>query len=215
MSAQDRAAMLPALHDVGDQLHAAARRDVAARRRRRRDPRRRLVLVLAALLVLAAAAAGTAELLSTGEPLPTQPDRMPRKYAPAARPAVAVSAADPAGGLPWSAAVYTTRTGHDCVLVGRDDGGRLGLVRDGRFRPYQAGRPGFCGRLDLSPGFFAEGGIGEPGRSIIAGRVRKGGTVVFETDAGTFRARTGAGGAFLFVFDTAKAPRVRGWHTIH
>lgn len=81
--------------------------------------------------------------------------------------------ADPAGGLPWAAKVFTNASGEDCVAVGQLRDGRLGRVRNGIFRALPIDATGTCGDLAREPllaGQWAAAG-GDP-RTVVYGIAR-------------------------------------------
>jgi hypothetical protein len=186
---------IPALDELRESLREAARRDVeAAAPRRRRRRRRRATGALAAVLLGAAAAAGAAELISAGEPV--RDDRaQTAAYRPSGRVQIAVQARD--RDVVWGAGVYTARNGQRCVLAGEVRGGvELGVVRDGVFHRFDAGRSGAC----AAPGH----GVGqlEPhgDRTLIFGLAKPGGHVTVTVDGERRSPKLGLGGAFLLVY---------------
>jgi hypothetical protein len=189
---------LPPLDELRENLRDAARRDTEPQGRRPR--RRRNVAVAVAIAVLGAAAvAGAAELISTGDPVPDQPDRderyRPRDGSP---PRIAVTAPD--AGLSWGVAVYTGRGGDACALAGQVRGSTLGVVRDGVFRPYARDTAGACGDLEAIPYFNDVRRLGE--RTLVFGRAGDGvERMELRHQGQRFEAEVGEGGAFLFVFD--------------
>jgi hypothetical protein len=192
---------LPPLDELRENLRDAARREMEPRARRSR--RRRNVAVAVAIAVLGAAAvAGAAELISTGDPVPDEPERR-QEHRPSDRPAIAVTAPDEAAGLSWGVAVYEGRGGEACALAGQVRGSALGVVRDGVFRPYASGTVGACGDLESIPYFndvrsFDVAG----GRSLVFGRAREGTErMELRHEGRRYEAAVGEGGAFLFVFD--------------
>jgi hypothetical protein len=106
-----------------------------------RRSRRVLAGVCAALSVTGVSIAATTGLLSSGDPVPDGPAAKQLPIVPAARglTVARVRVAEPDGGPPWGVATYqaSDRRGGaaiTCVVVGRVQDGRLGVVgRDGVF----------------------------------------------------------------------------------
>jgi hypothetical protein len=195
--------LTPAMREFGEQLRTAAHRELGAPvRRHRRVSRRGLALALA-VIVASVGAATAAELISTGKPARDTRDLPARIKPNVSLPTLALTARDPARRLPWGVATYATRDGHDCVLLGQANMGRLGEAVGATFRPYLADRPGVCGRLDAVPLFFAVAySRDEPRRTLVFGRARGGvSTVTIGEPDTTHRVRTGPDGAFLAVLD--------------
>jgi hypothetical protein len=193
-----------AQNSVRDQLREAARREIVradpGRRRRNRRRWRGAGFLVAALLGVTVAA-GAADLISVGAPLPDSGPSQPR-YAPQGGSGVGrlvIKAPDPEAGLAWGVAIYTSGDGQDCAIAGQVRGVSLGQVRAGRFRPYEKGTTGACGRLDRMPIWIDFLRIaGSRPRTIVYGRARE--RVVSMNDRGQRRTvRTGPGGAFVFV----------------
>jgi hypothetical protein len=193
--------MLPALKSVGEQLHEAAQRKARAAERRRRR-RRRVLVVAISLLLLAAAVAGAARLIAVGDPVEDRRD-LPAELAPDGPGQMVVEAADPAGGLPWAARVYTSRDGRDCILAGRRRGASLGVIRDGVFRPFAPETRGVCADLERVRVFLNAETFPEPTlRTIVYGRARPGIVAVRVFGPGEpRRVRVGSAGSFLLVYD--------------
>jgi hypothetical protein len=190
------------LEELREGLRTAATREIAAEdrapRRRRRWSGRRPLLAVAAGVLLAGGAATAAELIATGDP---QPDAVTRDAA--LRPSgevlpVDVTARDEP--LSWGVTTYRSAAGDRCSIAGQLRAGRLGVVRDGTFRPYAEGTGGPCydpGRLN-----YATDVRRFTGRTIVFGRAsrRVRSVVVRQAGEPDARARTGRAGAFLFVF---------------
>jgi hypothetical protein len=186
---------IPALTELRDDLREAARRDIAARAPRRR--RRRALFAALGVLLGGAAVAGAADLISTGEPV-AGVYRQPGRYQPANGLQIAVKAHDEP--LAWGVTVYKSRDGQTCALAGRVRGVTLGELRGGTFHPYARGRAGVCGRLDGKAGHFQDTLSGAD-RTVVYGRVRPGVPRMVAIAGGKrYTARTGKGGAFMFVF---------------
>jgi hypothetical protein len=198
---------LPAKEQLRAQLMEAGRREEAlerqAERPKRRRRRRRSITLGLVLVLTAGAAAGAADLISTGEPVPdtTVRGKQYQPLVPGAPQAVA-KAPDPDGGSGWGVGIYTANNGDDCVIAGQVRGVSLGLIRDGRFLPYEADSTGACGDLRKLPILIDEIGIeGAKPRTVVYGRTRDPNRyVIAESDGKTHRARPARGGAFLFVF---------------
>lgn len=196
---------LPALAELRESLREAAERDVAARapaRRRRR--RRRTTGLIVALLLGGAAVAGAADLISSGDPVRDELEAAGAGLRPAAGVTLSVKAADEP--LPWGVGIFTSKDGEECVLFGRQRGTQIGVLERGVFRPYKSDRGGACGRTDSKLGIFSDLTERE-GRTLIAGRAKPGArTVVAVVDGERYTARTGVGGAFIFVFKGSVSP---------
>jgi hypothetical protein len=191
--------MLPALRSVGDQLHEAARRELAPVQRRRR--RRRVLVVAVGLLLLAAAAAGAARLIAVGEPV--SDTRQGEGLAPRSPGQIAVRASDPDGGLPWAGRTYTSRDGRECILVGRQRGFSLGVIRGDTFHAYPPDARGVCGNLARVGLLQSAVTFTEPQvRTVVFGRTKPGVTAVRVEGPGRPRdVRVGPAGAFLLLYD--------------
>ncbi len=168
---------LPSLARLGDELRAAAERELG-RGPAAPPPRRgrRLAAALAALLLAAAAAAGAVELISVGEPVKENRE-VPAEVEPSRGDdrALSVVAPDPAGGLSWGARAFKSSSGAPCILVGQRRGGRLGAVIGGRFQPYRSAGAAVCGRYGRSGLFVQVSLFNEPERrTVIYGRARSG-----------------------------------------
>lgn len=197
----DRREMPPVLKDLGDQLYAAAREEMAPQRGRAPRWRRTGIVAVAAATVVAGVA-GAAQLIGIGEPVKDTTD-IPSRLRPSSRPAIALRVADPDGGPPWAAAVYTAARGQDCVIAGRERGGVIGLqVAQDQFRPLEPRAFGACARLDRSRLVFA---VSHPrdllDRSIVYGRARDDIKHVEITAGGDGRrVAIGPAGTFLAVY---------------
>jgi hypothetical protein len=185
---------MSALDELREGLREAARRDVEAGRFRNRRRRRRATGFVILALLGGGAAAGAADLISVGEPL-----RDPAEQTPAYRPAGArdlqIALTTPSGGkLPYGVVIYTARNGQRCALAGVIRGASLGLVDNGKFRPYGSGRTGSC-MVGTRP-FQDQIALGD--RTLIYGRAApRTRTVRLKGIPG--EAPVGKGGAFLFV----------------
>jgi hypothetical protein len=153
----------------------AATTAAAAARRRGPRPTRALVLALVAALLLAAVAAAATGLLWDDDPVSSE--RKPLSPALERAPGDArlspVRVPDPVEGPPWGARTYTSRLGYPCIYVGRVQGGRLGIVRDGRFAPYTGRVGGQCATEPDQHITFSVRRSSEPegGRSLVYGLV--------------------------------------------
>src|SRR4051812_37754009 len=142
------------LPELERELFDAAERLEAPRHARRWRRRGAPVLVaLGSLVVVGGAVAAATGLLATGDPVP--PQRGPALVAPA-KPKTGftlagVRAVDPEGGPDWGIGTYDARVGATCVVVGRVQNGRLGVVgRDGVFADdglFHALAPGAQGNV--------------------------------------------------------------------
>jgi hypothetical protein len=190
--------MTPFLAELEEQLRRAAEREVASGRRRSVVVRRRFwsVMRVAPALVavgLAVLVFGLAVVFlhygrpRTHPPAPTVTTPV-GAVLPIGAPAgptrplggaaggrieqgtvrVAAAAADILGGLPWGLESFQTTGGQTCVLAGRDQSGRLGVIgedgtfnNDGRFHPFTRYRlSSFCGQTDANGNAFIV--VGEP-----------------------------------------------------
>jgi hypothetical protein len=189
-----------ARHEFEASLAAAAAAAQPRRRRRRRW--QSLGLVLGATFGVAAAA-GAGSLISTGAPVPdtTFPGS---RYRPAdsQSPQLAIKASDPAAEAPWGVAIYTAANGQPCALLGQVRGVSVGVVREGRFHPFEAGTTGMCGSLRTLPQITDLTLVGGPRpRTILWGRANPTAREMIVTVRGKRHvAPVGRGGAFLFVF---------------
>lgn len=190
-----------------DALVAAGVREyggAAAARRRRRRHRRTTGLVVVGLLGAAAAANATG-LISVGEELPPLSDIPARPADGPAGGEIVLTADDPKSDLDWGVSIYTARDGSECMLAGQVRTGRLGLERDGVFRPYSERQPASCGDLKVLPQMIDQLVIesGTP-RTLIFGRTRAPDTPVgfrLKRTGEERTVRSSRGGAFLFVYD--------------
>jgi hypothetical protein len=196
---------LPALAELRESLREAAARDVAARRPRRR--RRRGIAIFAAVLLGGAAAAGAADLISSGEPVPTRDRPSDPRYDSSGQLQLATKAEDTP--LSWGVQIYTSSRGEECALLGRVRGNELGkLDAAGVFHRYPEGRSGACGDTGVKAGFFGDLYLRED-RTVLYGRARPGVKVVTITaDGKDYPVRTGLGGAFVIVFKGSASPDV-------
>jgi hypothetical protein len=75
---------------------------------------------------------------------------------------IAAETRDLAGGLPWGLETYRTTDGQTCLLAGRAEFGRVGVIgkdgtlhNDGRFHPYTPYAPSqYCGQTDANDNAF-------------------------------------------------------------
>jgi hypothetical protein len=192
-----------------DGLMAAARREAAAERsgrtldRRPRRHRGRIAGIVVALGLGAAAAAGAADLISTGDPVRDMDVKSPRlEPADARAPQLVAKAADPEGGVTWGVGIFTSAAGLHCAVAGQVRGLTLGMIRDGRFHPYETGSFGACGSARLPIASDRLTITGSSPRTIVFGRTRDADRVVVVQSGGrTYSTRPARGGGFLFVFD--------------
>lgn len=192
---------------VRDQLVAAA---LAERPRRRR----RTTAAIAATVALlgATAVAEATGLIGMGEPIeslvPPKDAEQLKRYRAQDGVTVAATTTDPGYHYGWGVGIYTSAEGKDCVIAGNVVGNALGRERDGRFHRYGKGVAGSCGDLDRLPLMSDSLRIhGEHPRTLVYGRTAQAGRrVVFEHRGVRRAASTGAGGAFLVVFDGVLGP---------
>jgi hypothetical protein len=201
-----------------DALTQAARREheragaapVPARPRRRR--RRRAAAVTALTLLGAAAAAQATGLISVGDPIPPLSERRASEapVPPQNLGVDLVATAPDRGGRPaWGVAVYRADDGRECAIAGQLRGRTLGLIENGRFRPYSDLKAGACGDLSRTPILLDRLLVrGNPTRSIVYGRTAASNRPVrVSVSGGQPRSATpGRGGGFLFVFDGVVDP---------
>ena len=191
--------LLPGLRTLGDRLGDAAEREIAAghaagpRRRRRYRP----LSVAAVVATLAGAGAVTATDVFTGsgEPVPDEPSST-------SQPGVLTdsSAADPGGGLPWALRVFVDDRGRECLQLGRLRDGKLGIVLNGQFRPFEGRPQSSCGELAVDKFMTIVETRPHPARTTVYGitqsrsplRIRLGGSVR--------TVRPGALGAYVTVY---------------
>jgi hypothetical protein len=189
-----------ALIELREHLREAARREIEGERVRRRRTRRRGAGFVAAVLLSGTAAATATDLISVGEPLDDAQPEMTHFRAATGAPDLVLTAGSQ-GRYPFGAAIYTARNGRRCIIAGQLRGSRLGLVRNGSFRPYGTFPADTCGQ---SQAFFSSRDIG--GETIVYGRARKG------TQAVRIHGRqqpVGRGESFLFVF--RRVPVTHTW----
>jgi hypothetical protein len=143
----DASGLPPGLEDFGVRLEQAAQRDVSERRRAPRGRRRLrdVGLPLGAALAAAAVSAGAVRIADrAGEPI--APERGSSAYRAPEDPAVieASAVANPSGGPRWVVRAFTTKSGRECVQLGRLREGVFGQVQAGRFRALPAATLGTC-----------------------------------------------------------------------
>jgi hypothetical protein len=125
---------IDALEDLAVHFREVAARDAAPRRRRYR--RRNLLLAVSAALALSGTAIAATELLSVGDPVPSDPAAFSADQRPLASTErlSGVQVDDPAGGLPWGVRLARNSAGDPCVTIGRVYRGRIGVLDGGTFR---------------------------------------------------------------------------------
>ncbi|MEV4419429.1 hypothetical protein AB0L40_05560 [Patulibacter sp. NPDC049589] len=181
------------LPDLERALHAAARRlddepDATPARSRWRRTRLPLLVSVGTLAVAGGAIAATGAL-STGDPVPPDPQARPAGWSgpdPGSERVIgSVSAKDPDGGPDWGIRIYSPRRprGIVCTGIGRVQDDTIGVVGrdgvfhdDGRFHPLppEASQSGTCGGTGGGhlyqggdgPSVPASGYTGRPGSSI-------------------------------------------------
>ena len=196
------------MEDLRRQFVAAARKEIRPARARH-GWRTRIGVFLGVLLATGAVAEGV-NLVSTGEPAKQNPEGR-SNYGPAAGGGrIAITSDDPGRDLPWAVVTYRKR-GRLCATAGELRGNELGELRDGVFHSFGSHLNGTCDDLVGTP--FTVGTLQLDGRTVVFGRARDGiEHMVAEGDGKPVRAKTGADGAFLFVFDGdvgPLGPRVR------
>lgn len=195
----------PARRELREQLVAAAHRELAPVRRRRR--RWRVGAAVAVALLGATAAAEATGLISIGRPLQEQPgiEAADPRYA-VSQPAgvkLVETADDPGAGARWGVGVYRSPAGRRCAIAGQLRGFSLGLVVDGRFRPYGDRRRGAClsnARMKVVWDLLVVPGTAP--RTVLFGVARPGARRVVVSERGERHQHPlGPEGAFLFVFE--------------
>jgi hypothetical protein len=120
------------------------------------------------------------------------------------------TAPDQARKLPWGVLVYTSSSGLPCAIAAQlRAGNEPGLIANGVFHPNEPKASGACGKRGLATPFFDIRFItSTPARSVVYGRAHPGSRqVTFQVkDGGTYRARVGRRGGFLFVFSGRLGP---------
>ncbi len=130
---------------AAEELFGATRPQRFGRRWRRRPA---FAAIAIGALLLAAAAYATGRLIGIGAPVrPSNGPERPSRFAGIGEPVpgsgsrssgasvLAMSAADPGGGLPWGLRIVTTTRGALCLQVGRLLDGRLGILgQEGQFK---------------------------------------------------------------------------------
>lgn len=166
------------------------------------------------ILALAGTTATATQWISTGDPVdPEVVDSA--KYQPGSvKPVVVVTASDKALGVPWGVAIYDSKGGYKCSYSGQLRGERLGVVQDGKFRPFTDKTGAVCQTLRSHEILWAFKPYDtKPSRTIIFGRAGtrvKSVEIVADDDRRTVK--PGTGGAFLVVVagrptDVSAAPR--------
>lgn len=199
---------IPALGRLRDQLLEASHRASAAAAEPASAPRswwrrhRNGLVVAIAGVAVAGGVAGAASLLSVGDPLPV-PAVQSARYGPpgASAPQVAVSTRDPDDMSTFAVATYQLQNGDACAITGQLRGLTLGTIEAGTFRPYAPRTGGPCGDLDELPLFYEFRYFPGADRTVLYGRARQPvRQVTLRLDGERSVARTGHGGAFLFLF---------------
>lgn len=195
--------MTDPLDDLQEQFRAAAARDIASHQAASRKKKRRLGVGLGIALAASGGLAAATQLISTGKPLRDRSDR-PERYSPSRLGRLAVTAPDPGQPLPWGVVVYQARSGQPCAVAGLARGGELGKIIRGSFRPYERRTSGVCGSLKGREGVFSTFAKIDD-RTLVYGRAasRVKTVEIVKRDGTSLRARTGYGGAFLFVLKDA------------
>lgn len=203
----------PTLDALERELTDAAHRqhEQASTPRRKRRKRWRIG-VLAGVGALAVAGGATAtNLISLGSP-DDDPSKIPASLRPAepltGRP-ITLTAPDADASGKWGAVAYTNRAGAPCVLAGWVRGSSLGVVEDGRFRPYTSLRSGLCGSDGPDSVSLSTLNVTEPkSRTLVFGRAAETIDAVELNDgAKTHRVPTGSDGAYLAVLDGRVPPQ--------
>lgn len=170
--------------------------------------RRVMVMAAAGVLVLSAGAGAAGIALREDEPTPEPPvaDVAPRLRAdPATGRLAAVRVPDPAGGPAWGLRLTSGANGAQCATVGQIVEGRLGVVRDDRFRELPSREAHTC--LDAGASrpltmqrrsFLAPGE--EPRTAIFGLASEKVERVELAAPGADQAVRPGADGGYLAVF---------------
>jgi hypothetical protein len=138
-----------------------ARERGQSRRRRRPAGAGRVALAAAtSVLVVAGAATGTKVFLGDGGTV--DPDTQGLQGvggriepAPDDRQLAQATTTEPAGGQPWGVGTYKSAQGDTCLVLGRVVGGRLGVIREGRFRQLTTRTGGLCAKLGADHAVFS------------------------------------------------------------
>jgi hypothetical protein len=189
-----------ALEQLRENLREAARRDIEAERARTRRRKRRATGLIAIALLGGAGAATAGQLISVGEPAEEaardfegpEYDQL-RSTGPAAVRVVMTADAG-AGRLPFGLGLYTAPNGQRCAHVGQVNRNALGVVEDGKWRPYSE-RKGLCtGRTSSS----TADDFGD--RTVVYGLAARDVRRVRVRGLAEWKA-VGPEGAFMFVFE--------------
>lgn len=187
------------LNELREQFRAAAAREMATPAAHRTRRRRRVIAVALAAIGATGGIAVATQLISVGSPRP-DPQKGSRYRVPAGSGTIAITAPDRERSLPWGVLVYRSSTGENCAAVGHVRAGQLGELRNGSFRPSTDRSGGACRKPGRAP--FVVDVRYLDGRSLVFGRARDDVESMRANYRGrTRQAKTGAGGAFLFVFD--------------
>jgi hypothetical protein len=199
---------IPPLNELRESLRQAAARDAEAEtpKRRRRRSRKLTVGVLIGI-GLAGGGATAASLIAVGRPEHDHTQRTNDRYrSRTAFGQVAVQARDADRPLPWAVTIFTSKAGQQCALAGQLRGDALGVVRGGSFRPYESGASGACADLRHLKVLIDQRVIA--GRTLVYGRARPSvHRLALVQGRQRFTAKTGPGGAFLFVLDGSLTPK--------
>jgi hypothetical protein len=198
--------------DLPPRLEQAVAREVAAGRGPRRRRRlRSLGLPVVAAVAAAAASAGAISVFDGTDGTPIAPERgaLGAAERPADDPAVVVSsaAANPNGGPPWVARVFTNAAGGTCIDVGRLRDGEFGEVQQGRFRVLPRSAPGTCGRPDARGALIADELHPQQDVTIVFGIAVDRDPVTIAVGERRRRVRPAGLGAFVAVFPGADPHR--------
>jgi hypothetical protein len=177
---------LPILDEVGRELHRIFRREEQAADRTRmprRGSRVRLAMAITLVLLLTAAVAAAAGGLLFGSPVAPEERLTPTTGwgvpVPASVRVIPISAADPAGGMPWGIRIMRTTRGLGCIQFGRLRDGQLWVIgQDGAFHddgrlhrlPADIFEPEGCTSLDAQGRIFiAAGRVAVPASGYAPG----------------------------------------------
>jgi hypothetical protein len=158
----------------------ARARGQSGRRRRPAGAGRVALAAATSVLVVAGAATGTKVFLADGGTV--DPDTQGLQGvggriqpAPHDRQLAQATTAEPAGGPPWGVGTYKSAKGDTCLVLGRVVGGRLGVIREGRFRQLTTRTGGLCAKLGTDHAVFTVRGYypGTPSasRAVLYGIV--------------------------------------------
>jgi hypothetical protein len=121
----------------------AATQTVRSSRRRRRRLVRGALLTAGAVVSLGGAAVAGKAILADGGSVKAD-RKLGEDIAPADRRFGAARARDPHSSTIWGVRLYYNKAGEACALVGAVDRGRLGRIRNGKFKQLPEEASGVC-----------------------------------------------------------------------